>query len=63
MLKLGIGEELETFLKANLDMFAWDHKDMVGIDSKIIHHRLNIDLEKNQSDKSEELSMQKGTWP
>ena len=24
-------------------MFAWNHEDMVGIDSKVMLHRLNID--------------------
>ncbi|PON52662.1 hypothetical protein PanWU01x14_207720, partial [Parasponia andersonii] len=37
---------LITFLKSNLDVFAWQHSDMVGIDSRIISHHLNIDLTK-----------------
>ena len=35
-----------SFLKDNLDVFAWSHKDMPGIPTNIIQHRLNVDLEK-----------------
>ena len=48
-LKLGRGLALELrtqladFLKANLDVFAWNHEDMVGIDPEVMSHRLNID--------------------
>ncbi|MCQ7582465.1 retropepsin-like domain-containing protein, partial [Salmonella enterica] len=48
-LRIGIGlmepskAELISFLKANLDVFAWTHEDMVGIDPDIICHMLNID--------------------
>ena len=31
------------FLKQNLDVFAWTHKDMLGIDNEVIEHKLNID--------------------
>ena len=47
-LKLGKGlflevkSQLTDFLKANLDVFAWNHEDMVGIDSNVMLHRLNI---------------------
>ncbi|PON70460.1 hypothetical protein PanWU01x14_081290, partial [Parasponia andersonii] len=34
---------LIAFLKSNLDVFTWQHSNMVGIDSRIISHRLNID--------------------
>ena len=34
------------FLKQNLDVFAWTHKDMPGIDNEVIEHKLNIDLTK-----------------
>jgi hypothetical protein len=34
---------LSEFLKKNLDVFAWTHKDMPSIDPDIISHRLNID--------------------
>ena len=35
-------EKMISFLKANQDVFAWKHKDMPGIDRKIIQHRLNV---------------------
>ena len=35
-----------SFLKDNLDMFAWSHKDMPDIPANIIQHRLNMDFEK-----------------
>ena len=35
-------EKMISFLKANQDVFAWKHKDMSGIDRKIIHHLLNV---------------------
>ncbi|XP_024021322.1 uncharacterized protein LOC112091560 [Morus notabilis] len=35
--------EVESFLKKNLDVFAWNHADMEGIDPKFICHFLNID--------------------
>ena len=37
---------LIQFLKENLDIFAWSHEDMPGISTKVIQHRLNVDLEK-----------------
>ncbi|XP_074356266.1 uncharacterized protein LOC141695965 [Apium graveolens] len=37
-------EGLSIFLLANLDVFAWSHSDMVGIDPEVMCHRLNIDL-------------------
>ncbi|XP_062118739.1 uncharacterized protein LOC133832408 [Humulus lupulus] len=40
-----IKEKLIKFLKDNLDVFAWSHKDMVGIDPSIMCHHLNIDPE------------------
>lgn len=36
-------EKMMEFLKKNLDIFAWTHEDMLGIDSKVIEHRLNVD--------------------
>ena len=30
------------FLKKNIDVFAWSHEDMPGIDPSVITHRLNI---------------------
>ena len=31
------------FLKQNLDVFAWTHEDMIGIDNEVIEHKLNVD--------------------
>ena len=48
-LKLGKGltpevkSQLIDFLKENLDVFAWNHEDMVGIHLNVMLHRLNID--------------------
>ena len=39
-------EEIVSFLKDNLDVFAWSHKDMLGIPASIIQHRLKVDSEK-----------------
>ena len=33
---------LIQFLKENLDVFAWSHKDMPGIAPEIIQHKLNV---------------------
>lgn len=41
-------ERLNNFLKANLDVFAWSHADMVGIDLKVMCHHLNIDPAKKR---------------
>ena len=35
-----------SFLKGNPDVFAWSHKDMLGIPTNIIQHHLNVDPEK-----------------
>ena len=35
-------EEIMEFLKKNLDIFAWTHEDMPGIDNKVIEHWLNV---------------------
>jgi len=48
---LNVGSQLNTtvqnvlisFLKANLDVFAWTHADMCGISPEIAVHTLNID--------------------
>ena len=29
-------------MKKNIDVFAWSHKDMPGIDPSVITHRLNV---------------------
>ena len=36
-------QDVTNFLKDNLDIFAWNHSDMEGIDPSIISHKLNID--------------------
>ena len=35
-------QAITSFLVKNLDVFAWNHKDMVGIDPKVMCHHLNI---------------------
>ncbi|XP_017239882.1 uncharacterized protein LOC108212672 [Daucus carota subsp. sativus] len=35
--------KLIEFLKGNLDVFAWSHEDMIGIDPAVMCHHLNID--------------------
>lgn len=42
-LNLVTREGIINFLKNNLDVFAWSHKDMPGISVDIIQHRLNVD--------------------
>ena len=37
-----IKEGLVHFLKKNIDVFAWSHEDMPGIDPSVITHRLNV---------------------
>ena len=37
-----VRQALKTFLKKNLDIFAWSHEDMPGIDLAIMVHRLNV---------------------
>ena len=47
--QVGTSLNLQTiisFLKDNLDMFTWSHKDMPGIPANIIQHHLNMDSEK-----------------
>ena len=35
-------QDLVQFLKKSIDVFAWNHEDMPGIDPSIITHRLNV---------------------
>jgi hypothetical protein len=35
---------LVTFLRAHLDVFAWQISDMPGISREVIEHKLDIDL-------------------
>ena len=39
---LPVQQELTTFLRKNQDVFAWNHKDMHGIDPFVIVHKLNV---------------------
>lgn len=41
-------EQLARFLRVNLDVFAWFHDDMVGIDLDMMCHRLNINPSKKR---------------
>jgi hypothetical protein len=38
-----IREALISFLKSNMDVFAWTHDDIPGIDPATICHKLNVD--------------------
>jgi hypothetical protein len=38
-----IREALIEFLKNSIDIFAWTHEDMLGIDPFVISHKLNVD--------------------
>ena len=37
-----IKKALVLFLKKNIDVFAWSHEDMLGIDPSVNTHRLNV---------------------
>ena len=37
-----IKKGLTCFLRENIDVFAWSHEDMPGIDPSVITHRLNV---------------------
>ena len=37
-----IKKDLVRFLKKNIDVFAWSHEDMPGINPSVITHRLNV---------------------
>ncbi|XP_050243637.1 uncharacterized protein LOC126692173 [Quercus robur] len=37
-----IKKDLVQFLKKNIDVFAWSHENMPGIDPSVITHRLNV---------------------
>ncbi|XP_074323212.1 uncharacterized protein LOC141660151 [Apium graveolens] len=39
-------EDLARFLRENLDVFAWLHSAMIGIDPNVMCHRLNLDPKK-----------------
>ena len=35
-------QDLVEFLKKSIDVFAWSHEDMPGIDPSVITHHLNV---------------------
>ena len=35
-------QDLVQFLRKSIDVFAWSHEDMPGIDPSVITHRLNV---------------------
>ena len=37
-----IKKDLIRFLRENIDVFAWSHKDMPGINPSVITHSLNV---------------------
>ena len=39
-------KEIVNFLKDNLDVFTWSHKNMPSIPANIIQYHLNVDPEK-----------------
>ena len=39
-------KKLVQFLKENLDIFAYNHEDMLGISPEIIQHKLDVDPDK-----------------
>ena len=39
-------KRLVQLIKENLNVFAWSRKDMLGISTEIIQHKLNVDPEK-----------------
>ena len=40
-------DKLSCLIRENFDMFAWIPTDMLGIDPKVICHRLDIDPKAN----------------
>ena len=37
-----IKKDLVRFLRKSIDVFAWSHEDVPGIDPSVITHRLNV---------------------
>ena len=37
-----IKKDFVCFLRKSIDVFAWSHEDMPGIDPSVITHRLNV---------------------
>ncbi|KAL2479481.1 Uncharacterized protein Adt_32447 [Abeliophyllum distichum] len=58
-----IKTRLTTFLKTNIDVFAWEHTDMEGIDPKISCHRLNTARTSNQDNNVDVFLIQRGMRP
>ena len=42
-LNLVLKSKIVEFLTQNLDVFAWTHEDMLGINNEAIEHKLNVD--------------------
>ncbi|XP_023889848.1 uncharacterized protein LOC112001909 [Quercus suber] len=42
-LSTALKSKIVEFLKQNLDVFAWTHEDMPGIENEVIEHKLNVD--------------------
>lgn len=51
-IKPSLKKEMVEFLKKNMDIFAWTHKDMLGIDNSVIEHHLNVAQQKSPSSKN-----------
>ena len=41
-LRTVLKSKIVEFLKQNLDVFAWTHKDILEIDNEVIEHKLNV---------------------
>ena len=41
-MKVKMKQDLVQFLRENIDVFAWSHEDMLGIDPNVITHHLNV---------------------
>ena len=41
-LEENVKKDLTRFLRENIDVFAWSHEDMPGIDPSVITHCLNV---------------------
>ena len=58
-----VREAISEFLKRNLDVFAWVHLDMEGIDSSVMCIPLTLIQAKSRSDRKSGLWMQNVTRP
>ena len=54
-------KELTFFLKNNLDVFAWSHEDMPGIDPSIVVHQLNVSSSFPPTRQKKKVFTQEGT--